>query len=103
MAQGAGGLGAKDHRRTESGGFRTLKMKDSPEVLGVEARTVNQEKVCQPSGPGTVKVKATRLQETTILRVQGQWVLKFGVHNNHLGYGKEIGKFPFIPILKLVP
>lgn len=34
MVQGAGGLGAKDHRRMESGGFRTLKMKEQPSSPG---------------------------------------------------------------------
>lgn len=56
----------------EGGGFGTLGMENSPPVLGVEARTVNQEKVCQPSGSGTVKVKAFGLQETTELQVQEQ-------------------------------
>lgn len=56
----------------DSGGFRTLGMENSPPVLGVEARTVNQENVCQPSGSGIVKVKAFGLQETTVLQAQGQ-------------------------------
>lgn len=56
----------------DSGGFRTLGMENSLPVLGVEARTVSQEKVCQPSGSGTVKVKAFGFQETTVLQVQGQ-------------------------------
>lgn len=56
----------------EGGGFGILGMENSPPVLGVEARTVNQEKVCQPSGSGTVKVKAFGLQETTELQVQEQ-------------------------------
>lgn len=56
----------------DSGGFGTLGMENSPSVLGVEARTVSQEKVYQPSGSGTVKVKAFGLQETTELQVQGQ-------------------------------
>lgn len=71
----------KDHRKLESGGFGTLGMENSSPVLGMEARTINQEKACQPSGSGTVKVKAIGLQETTIFQVQGRWLLKFGVHS----------------------